>query len=77
MAQEMGFDASHSLRLGIADRFFEHGSRKGQLAEAGLDAAGIAAAAMRLLHGDAPNETSGEDAIAAAQTTGRSVTSRS
>ena len=48
--QDLGLDAGRSLRLGIpADRFIAHGARSRQLAEAGIDAAGIAAAAMRLL----------------------------
>ncbi len=52
VAQQLGIDTSRSVRLGIpADRFIAHGSRAGQLAEAGLDAAGIAAAAVRLLEG--------------------------
>ncbi|MFH0980180.1 MAG: 1-deoxy-D-xylulose-5-phosphate synthase [Planctomycetota bacterium] len=49
-AQELGLDTRSSARLGLpAEHFVAHGSRKGQLAEVGLDAAGIAAAVMHLL----------------------------
>jgi len=47
--RNMGLDASRSVALGIPDRMIEHGSRAGQLAEANLDAEGIAAATRRLL----------------------------
>lgn len=44
-AQELGLPTERIVRLGIPhDRFIRHGSRVGQLAECGLDAAGIAAA---------------------------------
>ncbi len=44
-AQAMGLNASMVTRLGIPpDRFIAHGSRSGQLAECGIDSAGIAAA---------------------------------
>ncbi len=44
-AAEMGLSASHLTVLGMPrDRFIAHGPRAGQLAECGLDAAGIAAA---------------------------------
>ena len=48
-AQEMGLAASGFTRLGLPDRFIEHGSRAGQLAEAGIDAVGIAAAVQTLI----------------------------
>jgi len=49
-AQEMGLNIHRMVRLGMpADRFIAHGSRPGQLAECGIDAAGIAAAVERLL----------------------------
>ena len=48
-AQEMGLAASAFTRLGLPDRFIEHGSRAGQLAEAGIDAVGIAAAVQTLI----------------------------
>lgn len=76
-AQEMGLDTSRSTRLGIADRFFEHGSRKGQLAEAGIDAAGIAAAAMQLLQVQPKIDEAGDDAIAVEAMADRSVITRS
>jgi 1-deoxy-D-xylulose-5-phosphate synthase len=48
-AQQLGAETRWSTRLGIpSDRFIAHGSRRGQLAEAGIDAAGIAAAVVSL-----------------------------
>ncbi|MBI4578412.1 MAG: hypothetical protein HY718_01830 [Planctomycetes bacterium] len=50
VAQEMGLPTQHIARLGMpADRFIQHGSRAGQLAECGLDEAGIAAAVAEAL----------------------------
>lgn len=44
-ARDLGLAAGHISLLGMpADRFIPHGSRAGQLAECGIDAAGIAAA---------------------------------
>lgn len=44
-ARELELAADHVVVLGMpADRFIAHGSRAGQLAEVGIDAAGIAAA---------------------------------
>lgn len=44
-AREMKLSAEHVSVLGIpADRFIAHGTRRGQLAECGIDAAGIACA---------------------------------
>jgi 1-deoxy-D-xylulose-5-phosphate synthase len=40
-AAEAGLDASHVRRLGIPDRFIEHGTRTELLADLGLDTAGI------------------------------------
>jgi 1-deoxy-D-xylulose-5-phosphate synthase len=40
-AAEAGLDASHVRRLGIPDRYIEHGARNELLADLGLDAAGI------------------------------------
>ena len=40
-AADAGLDASHIHRLGIPDRFIEHGPRTELLADLGLDAAGI------------------------------------
>ncbi len=48
-AQEMGFSCAAVARLGIPDRLIGHGSRASQLAEAGIDAAGIADAVMLLI----------------------------
>ncbi|MFQ5429898.1 MAG: 1-deoxy-D-xylulose-5-phosphate synthase [Phycisphaerae bacterium] len=49
-AQDLGLSAAHLTLLGMpADRFVAHGSRAGQLAECGLDAAGIAAATHEAL----------------------------
>jgi 1-deoxy-D-xylulose-5-phosphate synthase len=51
-AQAMGLDTKPLSRLGLpADRFVSHGTRAGQLAEVGIDAAGIAAEVQRLLEG--------------------------
>ena len=43
-----GVDAPHVRRLGIPDRFIEHGERGELLADLGLDAAGIAAACRQM-----------------------------
>jgi 1-deoxy-D-xylulose-5-phosphate synthase len=43
-AQELGLDASKVMRLGLPDAWIHQDSRARQLAEAGLDAAGIARA---------------------------------
>ncbi len=44
VARELGLAANHVIVLGMPeDRFIAHGPRAGQLAEAGIDAAGIAA----------------------------------
>ena len=49
-AQEMGLQISRVMRLGMPpDRFVEHGSRAGQLAECGYDATGIAIAVQTLI----------------------------
>ncbi|HVU89163.1 MAG TPA: 1-deoxy-D-xylulose-5-phosphate synthase [Pirellulales bacterium] len=42
-ATDAGISAAHVRRLGLPDRFVEHGERAELLAELGLDAAGIAA----------------------------------
>lgn len=47
-ANRLGLPTENIVRLGLApERFYEHGSRPGQLAEAGIDAAGIVAAVRR------------------------------
>lgn len=49
-AQELGLPTKGLIRLGLpADRFVRHGSRNGQLAECGIDEAGIAAAVAEAL----------------------------
>ena len=49
-AQEIGLTIRSMTRLGLPqDRFVAHGSRAGQMAEVGIDAAGIASAVHRLL----------------------------
>jgi 1-deoxy-D-xylulose-5-phosphate synthase len=49
-AHELGLLTEKLIRLGIpADRFIQHGSRTGQLAECGIDAAGIAATVQQAL----------------------------
>ena len=47
-ASDAGLDTSRLRRLGIPDRYIEHGDRKELLAELGLDPAGIAAACRTL-----------------------------
>jgi 1-deoxy-D-xylulose-5-phosphate synthase len=49
-ASDAGLNASHVRRLGIPDRFIEHGGRKELLADLGLNQAGIAAACLELAH---------------------------
>jgi 1-deoxy-D-xylulose-5-phosphate synthase len=49
VAQEKGLSCTNFARLGMPDRFIEHGPRGGQLAEAGLDAVGIASALEALI----------------------------
>ncbi len=54
-AQELRLPTDRLVRLGIpADRFVSHGSRKSQLAECGIDAAGIAEAVHRELAATRP-----------------------
>ncbi|QDU48953.1 1-deoxy-D-xylulose-5-phosphate synthase [Gimesia panareensis] len=47
-ANEAGLNTQHLRRLGIPDRFIEHGIRKELLADLGLDVAGITAAAREM-----------------------------
>ena len=49
-------DTRHVVRLGIPDRFVEHGERGELLADLGLDANGIADAVRRALGRDVPVE---------------------
>ncbi len=46
-ANSAGLDTSHVIRLGLPDRFIEHGERGELLADLGLDAAGIGATVRR------------------------------
>ncbi len=49
-ANRLGLPADVITRLGLAaERFYQHGSRAGQLAEAGIDAAGICTAVRRIV----------------------------
>jgi len=51
-ANRLGLPTESIIRLGHApDVFYKHGSRTGQLAEAGIDAAGIASAVRRSVSG--------------------------
>ena len=55
-AQELQLPVERLTRLGLpVDRFIAHGSRAGQLAEVGIDAAGIASTVLRLI-GDSPSQ---------------------
>ena len=49
------WEAIDAVRLGIpADRFIAHGSRRGQLAECGIDATGIASTIQALIEMNEP-----------------------
>ena len=48
LAADAGLNTSHIRRLGIPDKFIEHGERGELLADLGLDATGIAAACRAL-----------------------------
>ncbi len=50
-ACDAGVDCSRVCRLGIPDRYIEHGTREELLADLGLDAEGIAASCRRMLQG--------------------------
>ncbi len=52
-AVDAGVDVSHVRRLGIPDRFIEHGERAELLADLGLDAAGLVAACRKAAIQDA------------------------
>jgi 1-deoxy-D-xylulose-5-phosphate synthase len=47
-ANDAGLSTAHVRRLGLPDRFVLHAERDEQLAEVGLDAAGITQAALDL-----------------------------
>jgi 1-deoxy-D-xylulose-5-phosphate synthase len=55
-AADAGLDTSHLHRLGIPDRFIEHGPRSDLLADLGLDAAGIVRSCREWL-GDRPRRS--------------------
>jgi len=58
-ARDLGLSAANVIVLGIpADRFIAHGSRAGQLAECGIDAAGIATAIRDALRAPAAPDIS-------------------
>jgi 1-deoxy-D-xylulose-5-phosphate synthase len=47
-ANRLGLSAESVIRLGLAEnQFYAHGSRAGQMADAGIDAAGIAGVVRR------------------------------
>src|SRR6202030_267751 len=48
-ANSAGLDTRNILRLGLPDRFIEHGERGELMAELGLDAPGVAAAVRQAL----------------------------
>lgn len=50
-ASDAGLDTSRLRRLGVPDRFIEHGARDELLADLGLDSQGIAHACHRLANG--------------------------
>nr|MBA3484956.1 hypothetical protein [Pirellulales bacterium] len=50
-AADAGVDASHVCRLGIPDRYIEHGERDELLADLGMDVPGIVATCQRLAAG--------------------------
>jgi len=49
LAAEKGLNAANVRLVGLPDRFIAHASRHDQLAEVGLDAAGLARACRELL----------------------------
>jgi 1-deoxy-D-xylulose-5-phosphate synthase len=53
-ANAAGLDTRRVVRLGLPDRFVEHGERGELLADLGLDADGICATVRRALHREAP-----------------------
>jgi 1-deoxy-D-xylulose-5-phosphate synthase len=48
-ANEEGLDTRHIVRLGLPDRFVEHGERSELLTELGLDVDGICSSVRRAL----------------------------
>ena len=51
-ANRLGLPTETIIRLGLGERFYEHGGRAGQLAEAGIDAISIAATVRRAVHAE-------------------------
>src|SRR5262245_39723402 len=64
-ANAMGLDARKVVRLGLPDRFVEHGERPELLAELGLDAKGISQTARRALGRQADEEVADRDGAVA------------
>lgn len=54
-ANRLGLPTESIFRMGLADRFYDHGSRGGQLVEAGLDPLTIAGTIRRLVLADRVN----------------------
>lgn len=62
-ANRLGLPTDGIIRLGLAEnRFYRHGSRAGQLAEAGIDAGGIALAVRRAVKAAREAVSNGEPA---------------
>ena len=55
VANDAGLATSHVRRLGIPDRFVEHGERDELLADLGLDVAGIARVCRELSAAEVAN----------------------
>ena len=60
-ASELGLDTSRIHRLGIPDRYVEHGERQELLAEIGIDAAGIVRACREIIAKGTVLETDRDD----------------
>ena len=64
-AQECGLPTQHLVRLGMpTDRYIPQGTRAGQLAECGIDAAGIAAAVQQALRNQPAQRNQPHDELA-------------
>ena len=62
-ANELGLETTRLARLGIPDRFIEHGERADLLADLRLDATGIAQACRSLLSGDGSLQSAGGEVL--------------
>lgn len=51
-ANRLGLPTDQLIRLGLGERFYEHGARGGQLADAGLDGASVAVTVRRAVHAE-------------------------